>query len=154
MSGLLAAGLAALSAALAVGAPAHRLRHQGLGPRPRPHPGAIASAALTAGIAVAAAASVVLVDGLHLVLALLLVGCAAAVLVLARRARAARVAERRRARVVEVCEALAGELRAGQPVVAAVEHGAQVWPELYFDGLSAASEDSPTAPRRPEAPAA
>ena len=48
-----------------------------------------------------------------------------------RRGRIARESEARRARVVDLCEALAGELRAGQPLVVALERCAQVWPDAH-----------------------
>ena len=44
--------------------------------------------------------------------------------------RAEQDAASRRERVVEACEALAGELRAGRPLAAAVEGAAEVWPDL------------------------
>ena len=49
---------------------------------------------------------------------------------LLRRGRAERAAAVRRQHVVEACEALAGELRAGRPPVRALESGAEAWPEM------------------------
>ena len=49
---------------------------------------------------------------------------------LVRRGRAAKAAVARQALVVEVCEALVGELRAGQPPVAGLEHCLDVWPDF------------------------
>jgi tight adherence protein B len=145
VSGALAVLLAALGAALAVTSPRRpdpRVRRR---PPWTRHPGA----GLVVGLLAAVAAAPALVDGLRLLLTLVLVGGAAAVLVLVRRARVARAAERRRARVVDVCEALAGELRAGQPVVAAVEHAVQVWPELEPVAVAARlGADVPAALRR------
>jgi tight adherence protein B len=80
-----------------------------------------------------AAAGVVLVasvDGLRLVLALILVCAATAVAGLVSRSRGRKVADARQAKVVEVCEALAGELRAGQPLVGCLERCLTVWPEF------------------------
>ena len=144
MTGVLAVALAALAAALTVGARAR----PGPAELPRPprrlHPGVGTTGCLVAG----AVASVVLVDGLRVVLALVLLSCAAAVLQLVRRARLAREAERRRAKVVDVCEALAGELRAGQPVVASVEHAVAVWPELEPVAVAARLDADVTAAMR------
>lgn len=44
--------------------------------------------------------------------------------------RRADVARRRRRAVVDLCEALVGELRAGQPVLVALERSVTVWPEV------------------------
>ncbi len=96
-----------------------------------------------------ARAVLLLVDGLRLVLVLVLVACGGGVAVLVGRSRGARAAERRRAQVVEVCEALAGELRAGQPQVAGLARCAEVWPA--FEPVVAAGRlgaDVPTALRR------
>lgn len=90
----------------------------------RPGPGSlVALTAVTAGL-------LVVLDGTRLALGLVLLAGAASAAVLVRRARAARRATARRAAVVEVCEALAGELRAGQPFVAALEHCLDLWPDL------------------------
>lgn len=69
-------------------------------------------------------------DGVRLALALVALGAVVGALHLAARHRAARVSELRRGRVVEVCELLAAELRAGQPLVNSVEHCVDVWPPL------------------------
>ena len=76
------------------------------------------------------AALVLTVDGVRLALALVVTACVLAVCLLVRRSRHARSAEGRQALVVEVCEALAGELRAGQPLVASLERCVEVWAEL------------------------
>ena len=76
------------------------------------------------------AALLLLLDGTALLLGLVLAGALAAALVLLRRARSARAAAARRAAVVDVCEALVGELRSGQPALSALEHCREVWPEL------------------------
>jgi tight adherence protein B len=93
---------------------------------------AVLSSRSRAFIALSAVSSGLLValDGTQLALGLVLLAGAAAAAALAGRARAARRAGARRAAVVEVCEALAGELRAGQPFVAALEHCLDLWPEL------------------------
>ena len=44
--------------------------------------------------------------------------------------RRAEEARRRRGAVVDFCEALVGELRAGQPVLVSLERSAAVWPEV------------------------
>ena len=87
--------------------------------------------------------------GRHLVLALIVLGCLAGVGEMTRRSRRARATERRQAVVVEVCEALVGELRAGQPLVWSLEHCVEVWPDLE-PALAAArlGADVPTALRR------
>jgi tight adherence protein B len=55
-------------------------------------------------------------------------GAATVVVRLVRRARRQRQAEERRRGVAEFCEALLGELRAGQPVPVAVERSVAAWP--------------------------
>lgn len=47
-----------------------------------------------------------------------------------RRGREAAAASRTRAAVVEACEAILGELRAGQPPARALEAAAEAWPDL------------------------
>ena len=78
-----------------------------------------------------------------------MLGCLAGAAEMARRSRRARAAERRQAVVVEVCEAMVGELRAGQPLVWSLEHCVEVWPDLE-PALAAArlGADVPTALRR------
>ena len=124
---MVAAVAAAISVALLVPGPASLLRGEGvpaLVRRVKPGPG------LAAGFAGVAVTLLVTVDGRHLALALILLACAAAVVGQVRRARAARAAEHRQRRVVEVCEALVGELRAGQPPVAALQHCQEIWSAL------------------------
>jgi tight adherence protein B len=65
----------------------------------------------------------------QLAVAVLAVGSAAAVARMVAASRRAEAAARRRRSVVDFCEALVGELRAGQPVLAALERSAPVWPE-------------------------
>ena len=107
----------------------------------------------TSALTVAGGLAVVLglttLPGRHLVLALVMLGCLAGAAEMARRSRRARAAERRQAVVVEVCEAMVGELRAGQPLVWSLEHCVEVWPDLE-PALAAArlGADVPTALRR------
>ena len=108
-------------------------------------PGPVQAVAVAALVAVL----LVLVDGTRLMLALVLVGCCFAAGVLVRRSRAAEVAAVRQALVVEVCESLVGELRAGRPLVASLEDCLEVWPD--FEPVVAAarlSADVPQALRR------
>ena len=81
-----------------------------------------------AGVAVIVLVTVV--DGTRLVLALVVLGAAGATAQMMRRTRDAKAADERRSRVVEVCELLVGELRAGQPVSAGLNRCLDVWPEL------------------------
>jgi tight adherence protein B len=65
------------------------------------------------------------------------------------RGREARRAAERRRRVTDYCEALLGELRAGQPVLEAVHRSVQAWPET--EPVAAAARlgaDVPAAYRR------
>ncbi len=137
--------LAAATAALLVPAAAAPLVDRAVPARR----GARLGPGLTALVAVTVAGLVVTVDGLRLALALVVLGSAACAGVLVRRSRRARVTERRQAQVVEVAEALAGELRAGQPPAVALEHSVEVWSELAAV-VSAArlGADVPSALRR------
>jgi len=76
------------------------------------------------------AAVVVLFDGTTLVLALVATGCASATAQAWRRHLRLKVRDERRARVVEVGEAMVGELRAGQPPQVALARAGEVWPDL------------------------
>lgn len=88
----------------------------------------------TAGVAAAAAAVIggllVTVDGVVLALGLIVVGGVAGGAGLVLRSRRRQAATLRADRVVEVCEALAAELRAGQPPLSALRHCVEVWPDL------------------------
>jgi tight adherence protein B len=96
-----------------------------------------------------AAGLATLLDGLRLGLALVLGGTAVAGLILVRRGRRARAAERRRAVVVDVAEALVGELRAGQPLLASLQHCVEIWPEMAkVAGAARLGADVPAALRR------
>ncbi len=102
----------------------------------------VASAAVVGGTAM-------LLDGTSLALALIVVGVATALVAGWRRARDRAAAVQRADRVVEVCESLAGELRAGQPPVRALEHAVAVWPELAPAAAAARlGGDVPAAIRR------
>lgn len=72
----------------------------------------------------------VLVHGRTLVLAAILGGTAAAAVALSRRDHRRKRADDTRRRVVEACEALASELRAGQPPPEALDQAAGVWSPL------------------------
>lgn len=96
-------------------------------------------------VAVLVGGLVALLDGTVLALAAIgLVGSLGAGRV-ALRARAARGAWRRADSVVEVCEALAGELKAGQPPVRALRHCVEVWPEI--EPVAAAADLGADVPR-------
>jgi len=75
-------------------------------------------------------AAAVWLHGQTLALALIVTAGLAGVGRLLARTRAARGAANQERRVVELCEALAGELRAGQPPLRALEHCVDTWPEL------------------------
>jgi tight adherence protein B len=63
--------------------------------------------------------------------------------------RAAAAADRRADRVVEACESLVGELRAGHPPEVALQRAVEVWPELEPVAVaSRLGSDVPTALRR------
>lgn len=116
---------ACLSAAavLLVTRPRARVPHEsGEGPGYRRR-----SSVLTAGAAVSAAALGVLLEGLELVLLAIGVVAAFAVAALWRRRRSQRLREAVQSAVVELGEALVGELRAGQPVIEALQRGSHVW---------------------------
>jgi tight adherence protein B len=96
----------------------------------------------------AVAVLLAVLDGTRLVLALELVGCLVAAVDLVRRGRAFRAAERRRAAVVETAEALAGELRAGQPVLRALARTVEVWPPFaQVEAAARLGADVPAALR-------
>ena len=94
-------------------------------------------------------ALLVALDGVRLTLTLIILGCGTGVVTLVRRTRRLRAVEACQALVVEVCEALVGELRAGQPLVTSLEHCVEVWPA--FEPVAAASRmgaDVPLALRQ------
>ena len=119
--------------------------------RPRVGRGGLTMPRIVPGAALAATAGALLtvVDGTFLALCLIGVGAVAGSWSMAGRARTRRAAGERADLVVEVCEALAGELRAGQPPLAALRHCVEVWPAL--EPVAAAAElggDVPRAMRR------
>ncbi len=100
-------------------------------------------------LAACAGGVVVLLDGTTLALGLVALAAAAAGRQLVLGARRRREATATAETVVEVCEALAGELRAGQPPQAALARCVDVWPALEPVAASAAlGADVPTALRR------
>jgi tight adherence protein B len=141
LAGLLAGAAVALvlpgRCPLRRGAPAARLR--------RIRPGA----GVAATVAVSAAALTTLFDGTRLMLTLVVLGAVVGAAVLVRRSRAAAAARLRQALVVEVCETLVGELRAGTPPAASLERCRDVWPELEpVVASSRLGADVPAALRR------
>jgi tight adherence protein B len=100
-------------------------------------------------VAVSAGALLMLLDGLVLALGLILLGAVALGSRMVARMRLRRAAEERADHVVEVCEALAGELRAGQPPLLALRHCVEVWADLEPVASAATlGADVPTALRR------
>jgi len=100
-------------------------------------------------VAGAVGAVVVVAEGETLAAGLVLTGAAAGAWRLVTRARVRRAAQATGDRVVEACEALAGELRAGQTPMRALRHCVEVWPPLAE--ASAAGDlgsDVPGAMRR------
>ena len=95
-----------------------------------PRAGRRAAPVLVVALAGAAAALLVLADGTRLALGLVSLGAVGGSLLLVRRGRAAKAATARQAVVVDVCEAMVGELRAGQPLTASLEHCRELWPDL------------------------
>jgi tight adherence protein B len=109
------------------------------------HGGARSAAAAAAGVG----GLVVLLDGTSLVLGLLVTGATAGAWRLLLCARRRRAAALRSDRVVEVCEWLAGELRAGQPPRTALRRAVGAWSELEAAALAAElGADVPAALRR------
>lgn len=99
--------------------------------------------------AVAVGALAVMVHGTTLLLGVIAVGAVVAAERIVRRGRDRRAAQQRADSVLEVCEALAGELRAGQPPQQALRRCVEVWPAL--EPVAAAAElgaDVPRALRR------
>lgn len=82
------------------------------------------------GVALVAGALAVLLDGTALALVLITVGALSAASRMVALGKGRQRAHRRADSVVEVCEALSGELRAGQPPASALRHCVDVWPEL------------------------
>lgn len=104
---------------------------------------------VAAGLSVVAGGLLATVQGQALALALIVLAALAGAALLVRGARSNRAAQRRQRRVVEVAEALVGELRAGQPLVGSLQHCVEVWPELEPVAAAAAlGADVPAALRR------
>ena len=98
---------------------------------------------------VAASMLVLFARGTLLALGLVSLGAAVGAGRLATSARARKDAERREEQVLEVCEVLVGELRAGQPPTTALGRCVEVWAE--FEPVSTAARlgaDVPAAFRR------
>lgn len=86
---------------------------------------------LTGGVAAALGSGLLLyADGTLLALGLILLGAGLGASRLVTLARRRRSAARTQERVLEICEALAAELRSGQPPSRAVAHCADLWPEF------------------------
>ena len=144
---LLAGTLVALIVALLLPAPSRLPRGGVAGLRTG---GALRRGRLVAvccGVAVPGA--VVVLDGVRLALALVVLGGAAGALHLRTRERRRRSAARTRAAVVEVGEALVGELRAGRDVVTALARAAAPWEPFGAVARAAAlGVDVPASLRR------
>lgn len=145
---LVAAILAGLAVLLLLPAPPSADRDPDAGRATRPSR-AGGAAPLTVAVAVAAVgAGLTLLDGPRLVAGLAGAVCLAGVVRAVHQRRADRDRTRRRALVVEVGEAMAGELRAGRPPLHALTRAAEIWPELA-PAVAAArlGSDVPTALR-------
>jgi len=146
---VLAGGLAALAVALLLPARTGRLPRSprlglaaGAPGRRRGRAGLVGTGGAVAGVAL-------LLDGLRLAVALVAVVAAAGVLHLRERERRRRTAARTRGAVVEVGEALVGELRAGRPVEAALARAAAPWePFAAVARAAVLGADVPAALRR------
>ena len=114
-----AAGATALAATPARRSPRHP-------PSSRARPGRFVAVGAGAAVVVAAGAGL---EGRHLGLVIVLAVAALGVGRGVERSRVERLAQARRLHVVDYCEALVGELRAGQPVTRAVERSVEVWPD-------------------------
>lgn len=102
---------------------------------------------LVAGVLVAG--GVAALPGTTLGVALVGSGAGAVVWRLVLRSRVQAAAAQRRRSVVDYCEALLGELRAGQPVAVAVERAVDAWPDAHPAAAAARlGADVPTALRR------
>jgi tight adherence protein B len=109
-------------------------------------PGRLVPAAM---LAVAVGGLTALVDGTTLALGLIALAVTVGVWRTLVRARLRRAAQERAESVVEVCEALAAELRAGQPPLRALRHCVGVWSELEpVAGAGELGGDVPRALRR------
>lgn len=115
-------------------------------------PGAIwglGRAAPFALAALAATTSLALVGGTRGAVLVIGLGCVGGVARSVARGRADRIRAARRSHVVEVGEAMVGELRAGQPPTRALARAADVWPELApVVAASRLGADLPSAMRQ------
>ena len=149
--------LASAAAALLVGpAPALTGRPAGVlgaeeraGPGRRPGGRRLRGRALVGAAAAGCLLLAVSLTGTQLAVSVVAAGAGAVVVRMVAASRDAGEAARRRESVVGFCEALVGELRAGQPVLVALERSAVAWPEVV-PVLSAARIDAdlPAALRR------
>lgn len=123
---------------------------QSLGIPPDRRPSARRAPVLSGLVTAAVAGALfVLLDGTTLGLALVVAGAAAGGGLLVRRAARQRAAVVRSGQVVEVCEWLAGDLRAGLPPQRALRRAVQAWPELAPAATAAdLGADVPDALRR------
>lgn len=87
----------------------------------------------------------VLVEGTTLALGSIVVCSLVGADRMARRARERRAAQQRAECVLQVCEALAGELRAGRPPLRALREGVAAWPA--FDPVATAGDLGADVPR-------
>jgi tight adherence protein B len=100
-------------------------------------------------LAVAVGGLMATVDGTTLALGLIALAVVVGVWRTLARARLRRTAQERAESVAEVCEALAAELRAGQPPLRALRHCVGVWPTLEpVAGAGELGGDVPRALRR------
>lgn len=146
---VLAVVLAGAAAALLLPAPAASLPRAAsrAGARHERAVGRPWAAGLVVGAALAGAS--VLLDGVRLAVALVVVGGVAGTLHLRARERRRRAADRTRAAVVEVGEALVGELRAGRDVETALGRAATSWEPFGAVARAAVlGADVPAALRR------
>lgn len=120
-------GVAVLASAVAVALLLPVPRRRVDSSRTRRRPAGPGSVVVLAGVGMTL---LLALDGTRLMLGLVALGASGAAALLVRRARTARAAEVRQAVVVQLCEALVGELRAGQPVTAGLEHCLDLWPQL------------------------
>ncbi len=124
---LAAACAAAVAALLLVRGPGRLPTDLGRGARPRlPGPLPFAGLAAVASLGLLASA----LSGHQLVLALLAAGLVAGGFRLAHQSRRAATAGRRAGHVLAACDAMAADLAAGQPAMAALERSASEWQEL------------------------
>jgi tight adherence protein B len=100
-------------------------------------------------LAVAVGGLVAVVEGTTLALGLIVLAVVLGVWRTLARGRLRRAAHERAESVVEVCEALAAELRAGQPPLRALRHCVGIWPALEpVAGAGELGGDVPRALRR------